>query len=443
MSTNNSALIFNPSPDTLEAAGNGMTICRLPTAQRLALTPGQNGVIVYDAELFNYYQWRSGAWVVFDSGGFTGTVTSVSVTTANGVSGVVANPTTTPAISLTLGAITPQSAAFTGTAGAGFVSVLTQSIVPGAPASGFALYADSTGKFSWRRADGNTRTFEVVASTGNRIFTLPDADFTFAGQNLANTFSLAQVFSANGALSAPAVSITGTPITGGTATTTKPMVLIETAGATSTGWVTTGTMFGINTPSGFAGRPFQVLQNGLDRMWVGPDGEVSTTYLSISASSGAVRLANDTYWTRKAPANWQLGAADAAAPVAQILSFQGVSAGTNNTAGTNGTIKGSGSTGNQNGGSIIFQTTPPGGSGTAQNTQVTALTIAGDANSTVTFGGAARLATKKVGTLPAAGVAGRRYYVTDALDPAYGVAVAGGGAVSVPVFDNGVAWVSA
>lgn len=41
--------------------------------------------------------------------GSSGTVTSVSVTTANGVSGSVANPTTTPAISLTLGAITPSS----------------------------------------------------------------------------------------------------------------------------------------------------------------------------------------------------------------------------------------------------------------------------------------------------------------------------------------------
>jgi hypothetical protein len=39
----------------------------------------------------------------------SGTVTSVSVTTANGVSGSVATSTTTPAITLTLGAITPSS----------------------------------------------------------------------------------------------------------------------------------------------------------------------------------------------------------------------------------------------------------------------------------------------------------------------------------------------
>ena len=42
-------------------------------------------------------------------GGGSGTVTSVSVTTANGVSGTVATATTTPAITLALGAITPSA----------------------------------------------------------------------------------------------------------------------------------------------------------------------------------------------------------------------------------------------------------------------------------------------------------------------------------------------
>ena len=47
------------------------------------------------------------------SGG--GTVTSVSVVTANGVSGSVATATTTPAITLSLGDITPTSVAASGT----------------------------------------------------------------------------------------------------------------------------------------------------------------------------------------------------------------------------------------------------------------------------------------------------------------------------------------
>lgn len=50
-------------------------------------------------------------WATFPT---FGTVTNVSVVTANGVSGSVANPTTTPAITLTLGAITPASVTATG-----------------------------------------------------------------------------------------------------------------------------------------------------------------------------------------------------------------------------------------------------------------------------------------------------------------------------------------
>jgi len=52
------------------------------------------------------------SWVTVSG---SGTVTSVSVVTANGVSGSVATATTTPAITLTLGAITPTSVAATGT----------------------------------------------------------------------------------------------------------------------------------------------------------------------------------------------------------------------------------------------------------------------------------------------------------------------------------------
>ena len=55
-----------------------------------------------------------------------------------------------------------------------------------------------------------------------------------------------------------------------------------------------------------------------------------------------------------------------------------------------------------------------------------------------------RLATAfTVATLPAAGVAGRMAYVTDATAPTYLGALVGGGAVVTPVFDNGAAWVSA
>lgn len=56
----------------------------------------------------------TGTLTIAGGGTDGGTVTSVSVVTANGVSGSVATPTTTPAITLTLGAITPSSVASAG-----------------------------------------------------------------------------------------------------------------------------------------------------------------------------------------------------------------------------------------------------------------------------------------------------------------------------------------
>jgi hypothetical protein len=46
-----------------------------------------------------------------------------------------------------------------------------------------------------------------------------------------------------------------------------------------------------------------------------------------------------------------------------------------------------------------------------------------------------------VATLPAAGIAGRRAHVTNALTPVFGSAAVGGGAVIIPVFDNGTTWI--
>lgn len=71
-----------------------------------ALLPSQSG-----AAGKNLQSDGTNVSFVADAGG---TVTSVSVTTANGVSGTVATSTTTPAISLTLGAITPTSVAASG-----------------------------------------------------------------------------------------------------------------------------------------------------------------------------------------------------------------------------------------------------------------------------------------------------------------------------------------
>ena len=110
-----------------------------------------------------------------------------------------------------------------------------------------------------------------------------------------------------------------------------------------------------------------------------------TTILGNAASSDALVFNSDTTFSRGAIRNFRFGAADAATALAQTLSVQSVVAGTSNTAGTAFTINGSQGTGSGAGGSIVFQVASAGGSGTAQNTLVAALTI--DSTKLATFTG--------------------------------------------------------
>jgi len=162
---------------------------------------------------------------------------------------------------------------------------------------------------------------------------------------------------------------------------------------------------------------------------INPSGSI--TWRVISASGG-----EDLYINRRAAANLQFGAADAAAPVAQTLSVQSVVAGTTNIAGTNLTITGSQGTGTGAGGDIIFQVAPASTTGSTQNTLATALRVYN--TKTVAVGVAYTVAT-----LPAAGIQGQRAWVTNATGPTFLGTLTGGGAVVCPVFDNGTAWVVA
>ena len=75
----------------------------------------------------------------------SGTVTSVSVTSANGVSGSVATATTTPAITLTLGAITPTSVTRASAAGDGITSTSTDSYaIKGIASNAAGVFGSST-----------------------------------------------------------------------------------------------------------------------------------------------------------------------------------------------------------------------------------------------------------------------------------------------------------
>lgn len=86
----------------LEIAGTTKALLypRMTTTQRNALT-AVNGMTVYDSTLDVFECYAGGSWGLCNTSSGSGTVTSVSVVTANGFAGTVATATSTPAITLT------------------------------------------------------------------------------------------------------------------------------------------------------------------------------------------------------------------------------------------------------------------------------------------------------------------------------------------------------
>jgi hypothetical protein len=137
-------------------------------------------------------------------------------------------------------------------------------------------------------SDGGTytTTLQTITPTAARTISFPDSTGTVAlvggssGQLLWNnagavsgastltydgsilTTSGRFINSYNATASGPAKAFTGTWFTGGTSTTTKPQVLIEPTGATSTAWSTAGTGLGVNASSGFEGNLLDLQVNG-------------------------------------------------------------------------------------------------------------------------------------------------------------------------------------
>lgn len=117
-----------------------------------------------------------------------GTVTSVSVTTANGVSGSVATATTTPAITLTLGAITPTSIVASGAVSGSNLSGTNtgdQTTVSGNAGTATALQnARTIGGVSFN----GTGNITVASATGG--FTVSGGDLAVGANNITCTGSL-------------------------------------------------------------------------------------------------------------------------------------------------------------------------------------------------------------------------------------------------------------
>jgi hypothetical protein len=108
------------------------------------------------------------------------------------------------------------------------------------------------------------------------------------------TLTGALVNSTNSAASTPTEQLTGTWFTGGTATTTKPHVLIEPTGATSTAWSTNGTGIGVNSASGFTGNLIDLKTNNTSYLRVSAAGTTTVTTLVATSDLTCPSLVRDS-----------------------------------------------------------------------------------------------------------------------------------------------------
>jgi hypothetical protein len=90
--------------------------------------------------------------------------------------------------------------------------------------------------------------------------------------------------------SSSGLNLIGTWFTGGTSATTKPHLLVEPVGITSTGWSTSGTGIGVNAVSTFTGNLLDLKLNGTTKASVDASGNFTTagtiTVTTVSNSAG-------------------------------------------------------------------------------------------------------------------------------------------------------------
>lgn len=255
----------------------------------------------------------------FSGGGGSGTVTSFSAGNLSPLfTTSVATATTTPALTFSLSNAAQNSVlAGPATGGAGAPTYQTAPTFSGAnltnlPAAaagtltGTTLASNVVSSSLTSAAGGSFGTAAYVA-TGTSGGTIP-----LLNGNL--TWSGTQSVSTAGAASTAAVTWTGAPFTGGNGTTTFPYLYYN-SGTAPTTWSTSGTIFGINAPSGFAGDYFDFHTNGGTSVAsLNTSGQLTTTgavtssnsYLNTSnTGSYATGTSSDTAWCRNAAGVWE------------------------------------------------------------------------------------------------------------------------------------------
>ena len=336
-------------------------------------------------------------------------------------------------------------------------------------------------------SDGGTytTTLQTITPTAARTISFPDATGTvglvggssgnlvvnqsgaYAGvanssvDNATGNITLGSRFisSLNGAASAPPGAFTGTWFTGGTATTTKPQVVIEPTGTTSTGWSTSGTGLGVNAASGFAGNLLDLQVNGSRKFNAQADGTFqitnsATRFVNVSSTSTLTARYDDNSIIRSFNLTNKGTAADGNGAGIAFESNAVLSAavdalrqgGADNTALVFSTRAGSGSSLTE-----AFRLTPArlaafGGITSSfpalkRNSAVLETKLADDSAYAQHAASVFQAATAHtVATLPGTPAVGMVARVTDATAPAVGVTVTGGGAAAALCWYNGANW---
>ena len=223
----------------------------------LAVANGGTGAITAPAALTSL-----GAYPASNPNNYTsngGTVTSVSVTTANGVSGTVTNPTTTPAISLALGAITPSSVAASGNVTGSNLSgsntgdqtiTLTGDVTGTGTGSFAATIANNAVTYAKMQAASAVAKLIGSNASGTALGEITlGTNLSMAGSTLNAAVASGSVTSVNADGGTSGFSFTGGPVTSaGTLSMTGTLVVASGGtGATSASGARTNLGLGIGT----------------------------------------------------------------------------------------------------------------------------------------------------------------------------------------------------
>lgn len=128
---------------------------------------------------------------------------------------------------------------------------------------------------------------DLASSTVTGVLAKANQAATTAYTDAANAFTLNNSNSYAGTASTPAMKYTGAAYTAGTATTNKPILLLEDA-ASSTSWFTGGTEFGVNAVSTMHGNLLDLKANNASALSADYIGGLWLRNISDSSSEGLV-----------------------------------------------------------------------------------------------------------------------------------------------------------